>query len=171
MLDAESGELLRELPAAIGSKPRFTLDGRTMAYGVQRDVYVCDLTTQRQRVLTDAHADSQCGLALSNDGRWLATCDEGRIVKIWSLATLKQHAVLQGHQSRVSALAFSADSRTLLSSSFDGTVKAWSVSSGQPLMDLHLDTAGVSHMTLSADGQRLAVVEDKARVRVYRIGQ
>jgi eukaryotic-like serine/threonine-protein kinase len=171
LIVADSGELVTKLPAAVGTRPAFTLDGRMMVYGVQRDIFLYDLRTRQQQVIREAHTDSQCGLALSNDGRWMATCDEGRIVKIWNLTTLNQHTVLQGHQSKVSALVFSADCRTLLSSSFDGTVKAWSVLSGQPLMDLHVDTAGVSHMALSSDSRQLAVVEDKTRVRIYRIGQ
>ena len=75
--------------------------------------------------------------------------------------------MLQGHQGLISSLAFSADDRTLLSSSFDGTVKAWSVATGQHLLDLHRGEHGINHLAHSRDSSQLAVVEAKARIRLY----
>lgn len=170
LLDSATGKILREFPSASGTKPRFTRDGRWLVYGVQRNIHLVDLRTFQIRTIRDAHSSSQNGLSVSRDEKWLATCDEGRDLRIWNLDTLQRHAVLEGHQGLITALEFSSDSRTLLSSSYDGTVKAWSVAAGQQLMDLHLDKSGVSDMALSADGTRLAVVEGKERIRLYLIG-
>jgi WD40 repeat protein len=167
LLDAKTGSLLREFQAAAGTRPRFTPNGRILVYGAQRDLHLVDLHSDEQRLIRNAHLDSQSGLAVSGDGWWLATCSEGRDLRIWNLATLELHAVLRGHQGKISALQFSADSRTLFSSSFDGTVKAWSVAVGEHLMDLHQGAKGLSGMALSNDGGQLALVEGERRVRVY----
>lgn len=166
LLHAETGEITRKLPAASGTKPRFSPDGRYLVFGVQRDIHALDLETAQQRIIRNAHVDSQTGLAVSSDGMWLATCDE-RNIGIWNLQTLQLHAMLQGHQGLISSLAFSADDRTLLSSSFDGTVKAWSVATGQHLLDLHRGEHGINHLAHSRDSSQLAVVEAKARIRLY----
>jgi WD40 repeat protein len=171
LLDANTGSLLKEFEAARGTRPRFTPGGRMLVYGAQRDLHLVDLHRDENRLIRNAHLDSQAGLSVSEDGRWLATCSEGRDLRIWNLATLELHAVLQGHQGKISALQFSADSRTLFSSSFDGTVKAWSVAIGEHLMDLHQGAEGVSGMALSHDGCWLAIVEGKRRVRVYSLGR
>lgn len=171
LLDAESGRIVREFPAAAGTRPRFTPDGRVLIYGVQRDLHVVELGGGGQRVIPDAHRASLGGLAVSGDGRWFATCDEGRDLKLWNLGTFEQQAVMEGHQGKITALAFSRDSRTLLSGAHDGTVKAWNVLTGRQLMDIHSGTAGVSAMGLSPDGKTLAVVENKQRVRIYRLGR
>jgi len=171
LLDADTGAVLNEFPAASGTKPRFCREGRVLVYGVQRDLHYVDLSNNERRVVRNAHTDSQAGLAVSDDGKWIATCSDNRDLRLWKLATLQQHALLRGHQGKISALQFSADSQTLFSSSFDGTVKAWSVSEGQHLLDLHSGSEGVSDMTLSEDGNRLAIIEDGRRVRVYQIDQ
>jgi WD40 repeat protein len=100
----------------------------------------------------------------------LATCDERREIKLWSLPSFEPRGSLLGHQGKVSAIVFSPDSRTLLSSSHDGTVKAWSVLAARLLMNIHLGDHGVSHIALSQDGRRLAVIEDRRRLRIYAIG-
>ncbi|MCO6457591.1 MAG: protein kinase [Pirellulaceae bacterium] len=169
LLDSESGRLLREFPAASGTRPRFTSDGRWLIFGVQRDVHVVDLHGDLRRVVRDAHAESLGGLAVSGDQRWLATCDEGRELKLWNLATLRPHAELQGHLGKITSLAFHPDCRTLLSGAFDGTVKAWNVATGQQLLNIHEGPLGISHMALSPDGQRLAVVERRRNLWVYHL--
>ncbi len=170
LIDSSLGSVLNEFPAATGTKPRFTRDGLFLVFGVQSDIHVVNLRTQRHRVIREAHLESQIGLAIGRDGKFLATCDESREIRIWELVTLRQCSVLKGHQGMITALQFSPDSRTLLSSSFDGTVKAWSVATGQHLMDVHIGSGGVNHMALSNNGSRLAIVEDRKRIRLIPLG-
>ena len=125
LLDSTSGRILNDFPAASGTTPCFTEDGRLLVFGVQRDIHLVDLRSHKHDVIPNAHVDSQSGLAVSGDGRWLATYSEGRDVRIWNLATRERHAVLQGHQGMITAVEFSSDSHSLFTSSHDGTVKVW----------------------------------------------
>ncbi|MCR9296730.1 MAG: hypothetical protein NXI32_28825, partial [bacterium] len=170
LIQPESGKVIREFPAANGTKPRFTHDGGRLVYGAQRNLYSIDLEGNSDRTNNNAHQNSQVGLAISCDDRWLATCDE-RVIRIWHLDTLEPHATLLGHQALITSLEFSRDGRTLFSGSIDGTVKAWGVQTGQSLLDLHRGSSPIIRITISQDGNQLAVLEDYATVRVYYVGR
>jgi WD40 repeat protein len=64
-------------------------------------------------------------LALSPDGRLLATGGPDKAVRIWSVPEGKPLAVLEGHEGWVTSVAFSPDSRLLASGSNDRTVRLW----------------------------------------------
>lgn len=72
-------------------------------------------------------------LALSPDGRYVATCADTGIIKLLERATGQVVRVLEGHESFVASLAFSADSSQLASGSYSGSVFLWNVETGQPL--------------------------------------
>lgn len=170
LLDSKTGKSLRTFPAASGTNPCFTPDDRVLIFGVMRDIHAIDLRSGQERVLREAHRSTQNGMAISHDGRWLATSDDGRVIKLWRLPGLEEHAVLYGHLGAISALTFSPDSRALLSSSHDGTVKAWHVATGQQLFTLHDASVGITDMALSSDGRRVAIVEDYRQLRILSLG-
>ncbi|RQO58456.1 hypothetical protein DBR47_12135 [Paucibacter sp. KBW04] len=73
--------------------------------------------------------DSSCvGLALSPDGRWIATA-EGGVARLWD----RQHggrelARLDRHQGDLRDIAFSPDSQMLVTASADRTARVWDLS-------------------------------------------
>jgi WD40 repeat protein len=68
-------------------------------------------------------------LAVSPDGKTLATGDDTGVVRLWEVATGKPRGVLKGHQGAVVALAFSADGMRLASGSKDTTALLWDLPS------------------------------------------
>lgn len=64
-------------------------------------------------------------VALSADGRYLATADLDQLARVFSLETGALMAVLRGHSGGVASVSFSADSQTLVSASWDGTARLW----------------------------------------------
>src|SRR5262245_22198781 len=62
-----------------------------------------------------ANARGAFGLALSPDGKVLATAGEDRAVRLWDVATRKELLALTGHQQRAVCVAFSPDGKRLAS--------------------------------------------------------
>jgi WD40 repeat protein len=67
------------------------------------------------------------GVAISPDGKTLATVHEDGTVKLWDNDTGDRRAVLKGHVKVVLGVAFAPDGKTLATAGSDGTVKLWKV--------------------------------------------
>ena len=64
-------------------------------------------------------------VALSPDGRLLATGSEDKKIQLWNLVNQKLLNTLSGHTSGVTSVVFSLDGRTLASSSREGEIRIW----------------------------------------------
>jgi WD40 repeat protein len=73
----------------------------------------------------DGPANAVTCVALTPDGRTLATGSQDRAIRLWDVATGHERAALRGHSKEVTCLAFSADGSTLASGSRDCTVRVW----------------------------------------------
>lgn len=116
--------LAQEVPIVIGrSRPHLTSSGAT---------WRCVQT------LT-GHQGEITALALSPDGKLIASGSTDKTIRLWSLKTGellytymgRSFWFPQGHQDRITSLAFSPSSELLLSSSADGTIKQWDVRNGE----------------------------------------
>jgi WD40 repeat protein len=117
--------------------------------------------------LVPSHNDaSALSLALSLDGRRVASTSDGKTVKIWDPKTLEVYFTLRGHTGVIQWIAFSPDGKRIASASMDRTVKVWDTETGQEALTLrgHLD--GVYCLAFSPDGQRIASAGDRS-VRIW----
>ncbi|CAL8337262.1 unnamed protein product [Lota lota] len=73
------------------------------------------------------HTTQVLCMAISSDGKYLATGDMNRSIIIWEPETCKQLYKLKGHRGPVSALSFRTGSHDLYSGSHDRSVKVWNV--------------------------------------------
>jgi len=126
-------------------------------------------------VLTD-RAGGQSDVALSPDGRFLASVTEQvHAVNLWDLNT-RSRTILTGHSNSVMSAAFSPDGKILATGSHDETIKLWDVSdrkeaatltNGFPVGSLAFAPDG---RTLIAGGSPLHIlVQDRAGLQFWDV--
>jgi WD40 repeat protein len=84
-----------------------------------------------QEIATLPHGSVVYGLALSPDGKRLASGCADNTIRIWDLATRDQVAELRGHNDYVKSVSFSPDGEQLVSASGDYTIRVWDTLSVQ----------------------------------------
>ncbi|XP_065498356.1 U3 small nucleolar RNA-interacting protein 2 isoform X2 [Caloenas nicobarica] len=73
------------------------------------------------------HASQVLCMAISSDGKYLATGDRNKLIMIWDAATCKRLHIFTGHRDAVSGLSFRKGTHQLYSGSHDRCVKVWNV--------------------------------------------
>ena len=87
---------------------------------------VWDLKTGERLRRADSGFGALNGLALSPDGKLLAT-SQGCEIQLWNLKDLQKIRTIEAHRCGIQALSFSPDGTLLASGSRDGTTLVWSI--------------------------------------------
>ena len=93
-------------------------------------------------------------MALSFDGRLLATGDADGAVKLWQTGDWRQIRTLKGQNEHLHGLAFSPDGQRLASGDINGTICVWNVPTGK-LLALLNHGEEVNSLVFSPNGNRL----------------
>jgi RNA polymerase sigma factor (sigma-70 family) len=96
-------------------------------------------------------------VAVSRDGRLLATGGADRVVRLWKPGSRQAVLLLRGHAGSVSSLVFTPDGKTVISGSLDGIVRLWDCSSGKERQRLPTPGYRIRSLALTRDGKLLAV--------------
>ncbi|MCP2730155.1 WD40 repeat domain-containing protein [Symplocastrum sp. BBK-W-15] len=137
--------------------------------------YNQNLTWQCIRTLAQ-HSDTVSSVAISPDGKILASGSLDKTIKLWNLETGNLLATLVGHSSAVLSVAFSPVGQILASSSNlelrDGCIKLWDVEPARLRQTLGggLINLRVNSLAFSPDGQTLASGHAEAKIRLWHLG-
>lgn len=107
------------------------------------------------------HEQAVLAVAISPDGRWLATGGADKTARLWDLSVQNPAAwavVLPGHGGPVSAVAFTPDRRWLITGAHDGSVRLWDLAARSPAessVPLPGHRAPIRAMAISADSRWL----------------
>jgi WD40 repeat protein len=119
--------------------PKWTLspDGRWFAAAKGREI-VCARTEPGRTPAWYRLPSNPMGLALSNDGRWLAVNDDLGTVRLWDGQRPGNASLeLRGHLNTVHRMVFTADSTRLVTlCSHAEAARFWAVPSGEELITL-----------------------------------
>jgi WD40 repeat protein len=115
-----------------------------------------------------AHDGWARAVAVSPDGKLVASCGNDNAVRLWSAADGSPVRTLEGHASHVYNVAFHPDGGRVASADLKGVVKDWDLSSGICTRELDAkvlhkydtsflaDIGGARAMAFNGDGSRLA---------------
>jgi WD40 repeat protein/mono/diheme cytochrome c family protein len=176
IVSAESQTLIRALPWPEGTvnAVAFSPDGASLfaaggsvgLKGEFREWKVADGTLVRS---VSAHTDSVYALAVSPDGKTLATGSYDQKIKLWHRESAAELRTLSGHNGCIYGLAFRADGKILASASADRTIKLWEVESGARRDTLSQPLKEQYTVAFSPDGKRLAAAGVDNRIRIWEI--
>jgi len=120
---------------------------------------------------------STASIALSHDGRRVASGLSDETIWIWDTDTGILRQTLKGHTATVRSVSFSYDGRRLASGSDDSTVRIWDPEVGVLLRTLKIPlqmvdesrgfSPGVTSVAFSHDGRRLASGSSDKNIRIW----
>jgi len=113
------------------------------------------------------HGDRVSAIALSRDGKILASASLDKIIRLWNLKTGKNFGTLSGHTDGITSLALSSDGQLLASGSLDQTIRLWHLGTGSLLRVLTGHTGAVTAITLSPDRHFLVSGSLDTTVRIW----
>jgi WD40 repeat protein len=131
------------------------------AVAPQDTIYLIELATGKIRWSARATDEAVKALALSPDGRLLASGAgfTDPVIRLWDVASGKEVRRLEGHRVWVGGLVFWPDGKKLASASADQTIRLWDLSdldNVPPSRVLHGHTDEVARLALLPDGRTLA---------------
>ncbi len=115
------------------------------------------------------HRDSLYSVAISPDGKSLATGSYDQQIKLWSILTHAEIKTLIGHNGCIFGLAFHPHGKLLASASGDRTVKLWDVATGQRLETFGQPLQDQYTLAFSPDGHQLVAAGSDNRIRLWRV--
>lgn len=124
-------------PTMVGGVP--TIDGVN-----DKTVFLHEL------VQTD---DAVLALALSPDGKKLASAGTDRLLRIWDLPTGKLEHTIENHADWVFGLSFAPDGKHLATASRDKTAKVWDLSAKESMLTFPDHQNSVYSVAITGDGK------------------
>ncbi len=148
------------LPIARVKRMAFSPDDQSLVITADADgtILLWDLATRRARMVLH-HSAPVMNMAVSPDGRWLATAGSGhnRLIVLWDLKSGSRHVLLDDGPGDTMALAFSPDGALLASAGFpEHEVRLWDVKKRRVCRLLAGHTRPVNGVAFSPDGTLLA---------------
>jgi WD40 repeat protein len=108
-------------------------------------------------------------VAVSNDGRFVATASDDSTAKVWDVNTGREVKTLSGHRGAVRGVAFGPDTSELATAADDGSARLWKGDSTAHIfcgcaLGHHLWVGGVIY---SPDYQRLVTINDDSTITLW----
>lgn len=152
----------------------FNLDGSILFVGGDNDkiIYAWDMLTGQYSYKLNAPgtiANTVNGLAVSPDGKLLASSGTDRLIRLWNIETKDIRMEIPGHVDWVYGLVFTASGSHLISASADRTIRIWDTAYGRSVAILTGPSDQVFGVAISPDGRYLASASGDTYVRLWDI--
>jgi len=118
-------------------------------------------------LLTAQQPGAVYAVAISADGKTLASAGSEKTIRLWNAETLTQRLLLEGHAGPVYGLSFSQNGDRLASAGWDGTIRIWSPSVGKVVNSWDGQSGDIWSVAFSPKGGKLATGGTDGSVRVW----
>src|ERR1700730_15000171 len=118
-----------------------------------------------------SHAGAVSSVALSPDGKLLATCAADKRVHLWDLEAGKELGPFPALKDVVLALAFAPDGKTLVSAGADKTIRFWQVDPVRQLQQADVKDGALEAVAFSPDGKLVATGGADRMVRLWDVSK
>ncbi len=115
------------------------------------------------------HGTELFALAVSPDGKTIASAGKDNFVRLWNADTMKELGTIKGHLGWINCLAFSPDGYSLVSGSYDSTAKIWRPAPSDTSEILKTGAGPMTCLAMSLDGKFLAAGGKEGNVYVWNI--
>lgn len=161
--NAETGAAIRTFTEKNVSAVAVSADGKRVAgvYGTAAALW--DLATGKEVLTFDApDLYGTYAMALSRDGKTMATGHNYKSVQLWDLATgarirnFKGTLVNPSGGGSINSMALSPDGKSLAANCTDGTATLWDLATGAEIRSFNRRGDAIKALALSPDGKYLA---------------
>lgn len=121
-----------------------------------------------QERFANVHEHTIYTLALSPDGRRLASGAEDGLIVVWEMESAQETRRLIGHSDLVRGLSFSPDSQQLISASYDDTARIWDMGNWEELVRLEGHSDDVIQAIFALDGSGVLTASRDGSVGLWR---
>ena len=132
-------------------------DGRVVTAGADARIAIWTQGRPEPDRVLDGHTGPIAGLAVSGDGKWLASASWDHTVRLWPLAGGAPR-VLEGNAQNVNGVAFTPDSLALVSAGYDATLRIWRLADGG--VSVHNLPTPLNSVAVAPDGEIVAAGAD-----------
>jgi hypothetical protein len=110
----------------------FSPDGKRLAAGcADNSIRLYDISSRRERLVIQQHADWVMSLAFSSDGSRLASASRDRSARIYHSETGSLETTYVGHDGMVLEVAFDPEDKLVYSAGRDKRIHVWSSKDGK----------------------------------------
>ena len=162
------------LPASEAWAVAFTADGGRLVTGYDHEpgndrecLKIWDMKTGLSKVLP-GHSSTVMALAVSSDGKWLASGDFAQKLFVRDINNGKTVRSLAGHAGSVRSLAFHPNNQVIACADGEGGIHLWEIMSGRHLRASPANSPKVRRLAFAAEGEILIACENDRSISLWR---